>query len=170
MERRCLVCGSSEQIHMHHIILEFGEKDFQKSGGNIPEDRIPLCSKHHKYMPPMIQMEGNAYRNCDRRIRHWIVRRLTHKLKTKGYIFLLRTGRFKNGSRYWYTPNVLGMDILHNFRTCVEKNQVELTLLRSPHVKKRQHEKSTPKPLWLTSLSVKRLSSLELTEPKNENY
>ena len=28
-----------------------------------------------------------------------------------------------------YTPNVLGMDILHNFRTCVEKNQVELTLL-----------------------------------------
>jgi len=28
-----------------------------------------------------------------------------------------------------YTPNVLGMDILHIFRTCVEKNQVELTLL-----------------------------------------
>jgi hypothetical protein len=28
-----------------------------------------------------------------------------------------------------YTPNVLGMDILHNFRTCIDRNQVELTLL-----------------------------------------
>jgi len=29
-----------------------------------------------------------------------------------------------------YTPNVLGMDILRRFRTCVDKNQVELILLR----------------------------------------
>jgi len=28
-----------------------------------------------------------------------------------------------------YTPNVLGMDILRRFRTCVDKNRVELTLL-----------------------------------------
>ncbi|TET18807.1 hypothetical protein E3J74_09400 [Candidatus Bathyarchaeota archaeon] len=27
-----------------------------------------------------------------------------------------------------YTPNVLGMDILSKFKTCVDKNQVELTL------------------------------------------
>jgi len=27
-----------------------------------------------------------------------------------------------------YTPNVLGMDILHRFRTCVDKNKVELVL------------------------------------------
>ena len=27
-----------------------------------------------------------------------------------------------------YTPNVLGMDILRRFRTCVDKNRVELTL------------------------------------------
>jgi hypothetical protein len=28
-----------------------------------------------------------------------------------------------------YTPNVLGMDILRNFRTCVDKNKVELALV-----------------------------------------
>jgi len=27
-----------------------------------------------------------------------------------------------------YTPNVLGMDVLRRFKTCVYKNQVELTL------------------------------------------
>jgi len=29
-----------------------------------------------------------------------------------------------------YTPSVLGMDILRRFRTCVEKSQVELVLLK----------------------------------------
>jgi hypothetical protein len=28
-----------------------------------------------------------------------------------------------------FTPNVLGMDILRRFRTCVDKNQVELALI-----------------------------------------
>lgn len=40
MSAECVVCGSSENIHTHHI--NGNEND------NRPENRIPLCSMHHR--------------------------------------------------------------------------------------------------------------------------
>ena len=42
----------------------------------------------------------------------------------------LNIGREEREKLIRYIPNVLGMDILRRFRTCIEKNQVELTLIK----------------------------------------
>jgi hypothetical protein len=91
--RKCLVCGSDFQIEEHHLIPKYW------TGGVGTKETIPLCRKHHRFMPPFeIQVGAGDYtaqsykKSLHKRLDQmkYIVKQLNKKLSSRGYHFELR--------------------------------------------------------------------------------